>query len=339
MLRSLKASSNSEYCLLTNISYFPERLRRTTVILAICVVWFSPHAINCQTAAAPPPQSNGDCDGKSPTQRAANHRPGSYDSAAAAAEEAQSGSDSARNHLKLSTQATSQGAADPQGQFCSRERSDPGARRPLTTDSKPEEPTQSTQPTPPSPIAEITSGGVTIHANGQEFATVLEAVRAVAGITIEMPPSNEREPVFMNLGPVSTRDALIALLEGTKYNYVMVGSELDSRLVKKLILSERNSQAAPTTLVASAGTASGVPQPELYGGQGAQADAEAQNSEPQSPAAPPPPPPAAIPSSVPTGINIQQMAAQSNKTTGQILDELQKRQQQMLDDQAAAQPQ
>jgi hypothetical protein len=42
---------------------------------------------------------------------------------------------------------------------------------------------------------------------------------------------------------------------------------------------------------------------------------------------------------VPNGVNIQQLAAQSGKSTGQILDELQKHQLQVLDDQAAAQSQ
>jgi hypothetical protein len=47
--------------------------------------------------------------------------------------------------------------------------------------------------------------------------------------------------------------------------------------------------------------------------------------------------PSVLPSSVPTGINVQKLASESGKTPGQILDELQKHQQQMLDDQAASQ--
>jgi hypothetical protein len=39
---------------------------------------------------------------------------------------------------------------------------------------------------------------------------------------------------------------------------------------------------------------------------------------------------------VPAGVNIQQLAAQENKSPGQVLDELQKRQLEVLDQQAAA---
>jgi hypothetical protein len=40
---------------------------------------------------------------------------------------------------------------------------------------------------------------------------------------------------------------------------------------------------------------------------------------------------------VPAGFNVRQAAAESGKTTGQILDELQKQQQQVLDAQAPPQ--
>ena len=48
--------------------------------------------------------------------------------------------------------------------------------------------------------------------------------------------------------------------------------------------------------------------------------------------------PAVVPSSVPTGINVDKLAAQSNKTRGQVLDELQKQQLQVLDNQSSSQP-
>jgi hypothetical protein len=179
----------------------------------------------------------------------------------------------------------------------------------------------------------MSGGGLTIRANGQDLASVLDAIRSVTGITVEVPAASAPEPVFLNLGPLSTRDALMALFDGTKYNYAIMGSNV----VTRVILSERRSPAA-ASLVASALSVSPGPQPELYGGQGVQPDAEAQNAEPAMPL-PPPTPPAVAPSSVPTGINIQQLAAQSNKTPGQVLDELQKRQLQVLDDQLAAQPQ
>jgi hypothetical protein len=180
----------------------------------------------------------------------------------------------------------------------------------------------------------VTDGKLIVRANGQDLSAVLDAVRSVTGITIEMPVSPTPDPVFMNVGPLSSYDVLKALLEGTKYNYVIVGSEKDSQLVTRLVLSEQSSRPA-TSQIASTRDEPAASQPELYGGQGAEASAETQASQP--PSGPSPIPPSAIPSSVPTGVNIQQLAAQSGKTPGQILDDLQKRQMQQLDDQAAAQ--
>lgn len=197
----------------------------------------------------------------------------------------------------------------------------------------PDGPAPASQPPATPPIAELTGGKLIIRANGQDLLTVLDAVRKVTGITIEMPASQAPDPVFMNVGPLPSQDVLVALLEGTKYNYVIVGSEKDPRLVTRLVLSQQSgTSAAP--LIASTHNESAPPQPELYGGQGVEAaDMDAQT--PQPPPGPPPIQPTAIPSSVPTGVNIQQLAAQSGKTAGQILDELQKRQLQQLDDQSA----
>jgi hypothetical protein len=193
---------------------------------------------------------------------------------------------------------------------------------------------ETSQPAPP--IAQLKDGKLTIKANGQDFAAVLESIRSVSGFTVEMPPQGEPEPVFLTLGPVPVTDALVALIGGSKYNYFIVGSATNPQNVKRLILTERS--VAPSALVASTQGEPMIAQPTLYGAQGGQADIEAEA------ASEPPPPPAAIqptvvPSSVPTGVNVQKLAAESGKTPGQILDELQKRQQQVLDDQAASQSQ
>ena len=127
----------------------------------------------------------------------------------------------------------------------------------------------------------------------------------------------------------------MALLEGSKYNYLIIGSREHPELATRLILTMRQGRDA-ASMVASTEPAQGMPAGTLYGAQGSQEDAQTA-IEPQQP--PIPVQPTAIPSSVPVGVNVQQMAIDSHKTPGQILDELQKRQQQTLDDQAAQQPQ
>jgi len=247
----------------------------------------------------------------------------------------QSGPDGAADRLKLSTKGT-QESPEADGQFCKREHPGQNSLKPSVKSSQTDETSEPAQPPANAPIAQLTNGKLIIRANGQDFAAVLESIRSVSGFTVEMPPGGESEPVFLNMGPASVTDALVALIEGTNYNYFIVGSAKDPLTVKRLILTERTTQG-PATLVASSQGAPVASQPALYGGQGSQAD-EADASEPPPPP-PPPVQPSVVPSSVPTGINVQKLAAESGKTPGQILDELQKRQQQVLDEQAASQSQ
>lgn len=262
--------------------------------------------------------SNKVCEGNPPPQSSSQQ----------ASADSQSATEDGPNRLKLSTKA-GQETSEPQGQFCRREHSDHDDIRPAVKSDQPDSVTKPAQSA--APIAQVTDGKLLINANGQDFASVLESVRSASGFTIEMPSTLGSEPVFLETGPTSVADGLVALLSGTNYNYIIVGSEQDPRIVKRLILTERAS-GPPATLVASTQAPPVAPQPSLYGGVPAETEAEA--SEP-----PPPPPtpiqPKVIPSSVPTGINVQKMAAESGKSVNQILDELQKRQMQVLDEQAA----
>jgi hypothetical protein len=188
------------------------------------------------------------------------------------------------------------------------------------------------QPAPVVPIATVDNGKVTIHANGEPLAAVLEAVRTATGVAINVPPDGDSEPVFMNLGPTSVRDALVALVDGTRFNYMIVGSPTDSERVSEVILSIRSRSDGGSAVASADGTPS--VQATLYGGQGFRADTDAETTEPAIPN--PPTQPTEVPTSVPAGVNIQQLAAQENKSPGQVLDELQKRQLEVLDQQAAA---
>lgn len=203
---------------------------------------------------------------------------------------------------------------------------------PPAPDAVPSQSAQTSQPPAAVPIASVTNGKVTIHASGEPLAEVLEAVRTVTGVKINMPADGDSEPVFMNLGPTSTRDALVALVDGTRFNYIIVGSPTDLEHVSEVILSTRSKSDEGSTVATAGGTPS--VQPTLYGGQGYREDADAAAIEPAIPN--PATQPAEIPTSVPAGINIQQLAAQENKSPGQVLDELQKRQLEVLDQQAAA---
>ena len=334
-----KAPFNQESCLLTNLSRPSKRLQKTALFLALCSVGSIPGSGYGQTSSngTATGQAAKICDGTIRPSKSALQvsQAGEVEGKVAGAGSVEPGSGS--KHLRLSTKAGEQEVPAPQGLFCNRDSSDSDLQSLTPTASHPQEPVPANRPPATPPIAELTNGKLTIRANGQDLFSVLDAVRSVTGITVDMPVSQSPDPVFMNAGPLSTQDVLMALLEGTKYNYVIVGSEKDSQLVTRLVLSEQNNKPA-TPLVTSAQAQAVTSQPELYGGQGVEvADTDPQASQP--PPGPPPIQPAATPSSVPTGINLQQLAAQSGKTTNQILDELQKRQLQQLDDQSATQAQ
>jgi hypothetical protein len=323
------------------VPIFSLRFSKKLIVPAICLTVFVavPGYGQAPSGAVSPDQAGNICEGQLPAQKALNRNsnPATGTTASADSEDPQSGSDTAKDHLKLSIKTSSDETPSPEGQYCKRERPSQSSRQPSATSPQSDNAPQSSQPAPPAPIAQLKNGELFIQANGQDLASVIDAIRSATGISVEMPAESQPEPVFLSMGPASTKDALIALIEGSKYNYIIVGSEKDPQLVKRLILSERTSSGS-ASLVASAHEGPGASEPTLYGGQGVKVDTEAEASEPPPP---PPPPiqPASIPSSVPTGINIQQMAAQSGKTTGQILDELQKHQEQVLDEQAAQQQQ
>jgi hypothetical protein len=301
-------------------STISQHVRSKLPVLAICFTVAAAGLVHGQdiSVSRNSPANNRICAGNQPPQTSSQQA------------SADSATEDGPNRLKLSTQA-GQEAKEPQGQFCRRERPEQDSLRPSVKSDQPDSAPRATQPASAAPIAQVTDGKITIKANGQDLASVLESVRTATGFTVEMPSTIESEPVFLNSGPTSVTEALVALLSGTNYNYIIVGSDQDPQTVKRLILTDRTG-GSPATLVASTQTPPVASQPALYGGVQTENDADA--SEP-----PPPPPPPIQPkvmsSSIPTGINVQKLAAESGKTPGQILDELQKRQQQVLDDQAA----
>jgi hypothetical protein len=349
MLHSQYLSTNLMNALLTGKctpSPFPKILQRTITLVALSALPFAAQRGYCDGIAAPQqaPSSTTtpekqECDGQQQAPKRSNGTGNSNSSAAANSNSTktdgqQSGISDGK--LRLSTKAASEESADPQGQFCKRDRGEHGAWHPSATVAAPDATNPPSPPNPPSPISEFSNGKLTIRANGEDFAAVLDAVKSTTGIKIEMPAESESERVFMNIGPVPMQDALMALLEGSKFNYLIVGSREHPGLPTRLILTMRQGSDAASMVASTQQPTQEMPAGTLYGAQGSQEDAQAQTPvEPQQ--LPVPAQPTAIPSSIPVGVNVQQMAVDSNKSPGQILDELQKRQQQTLDDQAAQQ--
>jgi hypothetical protein len=103
------------------------------------------------------------------------------------------------------------------------------------------------------------NGLLTINAMNSTLSQVLRSVQAQTGASIEMPSSASSDRVMMQLGPGRPRDVLNTLLNGSKFNYVILGMTDDPGRVQKVILMTR--QNTPATVNTAQNNGLGQPQP------------------------------------------------------------------------------
>jgi len=76
---------------------------------------------------------------------------------------------------------------------------------------------------------------LTIVAENSTLGDVLRAVKVQTGASIDL-PANTNARVVTHLGPGPSRDVLVHLLNGTLFNYVLLGTVNDPAAVGKIIL-------------------------------------------------------------------------------------------------------
>jgi hypothetical protein len=120
----------------------------------------------------------------------------------------------------------------------------------------PETPPQS-QPEPPAtpehgpsspPDVTFKGGQLTITARNSTLGDVLNAVKQKTGASVDMPASSS-ERVVGQFGPGAPRDVMAQLLNGSHYDYVLMGSPSDPGALNKIVLMARANgpePAAPT---------------------------------------------------------------------------------------------
>jgi hypothetical protein len=136
----------------------------------------------------------------------------------------------------------------------------PHKRRPQAN-AKPQLSQSQTQPsaTPPQevtpehgpaspPQVSFQNGKLTILARNSTMGDVLNAVREKTGASIDTPPlSGDR--VVGQFGPGAPRDVMAQLLNGSHYDYVLLGSPADPGALQKIVLMTKTnlpeSQPAP----------------------------------------------------------------------------------------------
>ena len=101
-------------------------------------------------------------------------------------------------------------------------------------------PSMDEPPAPPPPILDVhfQNGVMSVHAERTNLAAVLTEIRKQTGGDIAIPAGAEQEPVIAKLGPAPARDVITALLNGSRYNFVMIGWDNGSSL-SRLILTPK----------------------------------------------------------------------------------------------------
>ncbi|HEY1271857.1 MAG TPA: AMIN domain-containing protein [Terriglobales bacterium] len=108
-------------------------------------------------------------------------------------------------------------------------------------------------PLPPSPAPKpqpkvrvsFQRGQLSITADKATLADVLYEVHMRTGADIPIPSGAEQEKVVVNAGPGPAKDVMATLLNGTSFNFVVVGSESDSNALKSVILTPKEGSTAP----------------------------------------------------------------------------------------------
>ena len=120
------------------------------------------------------------------------------------------------------------------------------------------------RPVPPMPLDAIAAvppqvtfenNQLTIVAPNSTLGDILKAVRKQTGAEIEVPAAPER--VVTRLGPGPAREVLADLLNGSRFNYVLLGSPSDEAALTRVVLVAKSGspESAPNPVMA------GTPQP------------------------------------------------------------------------------
>jgi hypothetical protein len=104
----------------------------------------------------------------------------------------------------------------------------PPDQEPLTLEQMPAIPPQVT----------FQNGLLTIVAQNSTLGDILHAVRSQTGAAVDV-PANATERVVGQFGPAPARDVLASLLNGSLFNYLMLGSESDASALQRVILTPK----------------------------------------------------------------------------------------------------
>lgn len=88
------------------------------------------------------------------------------------------------------------------------------------------------------PQVSYENGQLTIVASNSTLGDILRAVRKQTGADIDVPDAKER--VVTHLGPGPAREVIADLLNGSRFNYVLLGSPDNNNVLTKVVLVQKS---------------------------------------------------------------------------------------------------
>ena len=109
------------------------------------------------------------------------------------------------------------------------------------------------QQPPNAPQVSFRNGLLTVTANNSTLGDILNQVRSKTGARIEYPDSLSQERVAAVVGPAPAPQVLATLLNGTRYDYILLGVDGRPDLLQRAIITSREAGgAAPPAPTAQA---------------------------------------------------------------------------------------
>jgi hypothetical protein len=132
----------------------------------------------------------------------------------------------------------------------------------------------------PRPPLEVSfhDGQLSIYSNKASLSEILFAVHQRTGAEIAIPAGAEQEMVVVDLGPAPAPEVLTSLLNGSKFNFLILSSQSDPGALDRVILSSRPDGPMPP------------PTPQLQPVEDNEAEAQPKVAPPPRPGPPVPAP-------------------------------------------------
>ncbi len=144
----------------------------------------------------------------------------------------------------------------------------------------------------PSLEVSFKDGLLAIRSNKASLSEVLYAVHQHTGADIAVPAGAERERVAADIGPGPAAEVLAHLLNGSRFNFLILNSASDARVLDRVILSPRGEGATSLALAPAAADDTEVD-------EATQPQAAVEPTPPPSPASAPQLPPGTPPDTNP----------------------------------------